>query len=251
MKGTIAVLDTGLSGLNVFSTLATTFPKERFLYQNNLKYYPYSERPEAEIRQLVENDITGIMRENPAVLIVVSDTIIEYGAEKLKKVEVPVIRIDDAIVEYANRNYEQKNIVLLARRETLDANLYQKRFNYNHLYSIASDELEKIIEKRMTKTAQSFAAVKEAFRSVIKKEIDLIITGAPFLLNLQTEIREYVKYQMMTDVGMIIANKLSEVMTEEEKKGRGERIVKTNVPTRQFRERAYWLDCEYKIREYR
>ena len=62
MKGTIAVLDVGLGGINVFSTLAKTFPRERFLYQNNLKYHPYSERSEADINELVDADIEGVMR---------------------------------------------------------------------------------------------------------------------------------------------------------------------------------------------
>lgn len=250
MKGTIAVLDVGLGGINVFSTLAKTFPRERFLYQNNLKYHPYSERSEAEIKELVDADIDGVMRENPAVLIIVSDTVIEYGAEKLKMLDIPVIKIDDALVEYANRNYEQKNIVLLARKETIEANLYQKRFNYNHLYNIPSDELERIIEEKQTKTARSFTAVKEAFRPVMKKEVDLIVTGSPCLIDLQTEIREYIKYQMITDVGMIIANKLTALLPEEGKRRRGERIVKTSVPARVFREKGCRVDFKYKIKEY-
>lgn len=250
MKDLIGILDVGLGGFNVFSTLAATFPKERFIYQNNLKYYPYSGRPEAEIKQLVAADIDGILQENPAVLIVVADSIIEYDDEKLESINIPIIRIDDVIIDYVNQNYEQKNMVLLARKDIIDANIYQKRFIYNHLYNIPSNDLERIIESKMTKTAQSFAAVFDAFRGVIKKDIDIIITGSPYLANLRTEIREFINFQMITDIGMIIANKLNEFLAEGKEKRRGERIVKTNVSAKVFREKAYWADLKYKIREY-
>jgi len=248
MKEPIAILDTGLGGFNVFYTLVSTFPGERFIYQNNLKFYPYSARPEPEIEELINADIDEIMREKPKILIIVADTVVEYACDKLEKIKIPVIRIDKAIIEYVNQDYEQKNMVLLARQEIIAAKIYQKNFVYNHLYNIASDEMESVIENEKTKTARSFAVVRKAFSNVINNDVDIIITSTPILINLKTEIREYMQFQAITDVGIIIANKLMGLLSEE--KGRGERVVKTSVPAKIFRRKAHWLKFKYKIREY-
>ena len=250
MNDTIYILDVGLSGLNVFTTLSKTFPKETFIYQNNLKYYPYSERPESEIKQLVAADINQAIESKPAFLIIVSDIIIEHGEELLQEIKIPFILIDDIIVDYVNTNYEQKNMLLLARKEIIDANLYQKRFIYDRLYSIASDDLGRLIERKMTKTSESFQVTSKTLLNVIKKDIDVIITSSPYLINLRTEIREYVDFSMITDIGTIIANKLNTILKDRTEKRRGERIVKSSVPSKSFKEKAYWCDVKYRVREY-
>ncbi|MGI6677199.1 MAG: hypothetical protein ACOX5N_07105 [Bacilli bacterium] len=122
----------------------------------------------------------------------------------------------------------------MARKETIEANLYQKRFNYNHLYNIPSDELERIIEEKQTKTARSFTAVKEAFRPVMKKEVDLIVTGSPCLIDF-TDGNPRV-YQIPDDHRRRddYREQAHGALAGGRKRRRGERIVKTSVPARGF-----------------
>lgn len=248
MNDTIVVLDTGLCGFGVFCALAEIFPKHRLIYENNLKFHPYLGRPEAEIKQLAADDLKRAMTEEPGILAVVSDTIVEYAGDDLENMTIPVIRIDDAIVGYVNENHEQKTMALLARRNIIDANLYQKRFNYRHLYNIASDGLEALVEKGNVKTSESFAAVRAAFANIPGRSVDILIIASPCLINLRAEFREYLNYQTITDIGLIFANSISKLLPDAVGRRRGERIVKTSVSANVFREQAAPCDFKYKIR---
>lgn len=246
MKEAIGILDMGTEAFSILDPLMKEFRHERFVYFSDLFHLPYSARTDQDVTEIVRNNTGRLLEENLKLLIVASDVISEKMGSYFASLPVPVLNIVDVLMEYVTENYEQKNLVLLAKNSILEANIYQKNFKYNRLYNIASDELEAMINAKMIKTAKSFYTTREIMKSTIKKDIDLIITSSPFLITLKTEMAEYLKFGEITDVGKIFVQKIRDEVFDLSEKGTGELLVLSNVPKKQFKNLVYWSDLPYK-----
>jgi glutamate racemase len=210
IKDAIGILDMGMETLPFVYILSKIFRRERFVYANDLKNQPYEGQSPESIMNYVKTNMERLLSQNLKLVIVGSDVIFEYTQAYLQSLSIPVINVVDTLIDYVNTNYEQKNIVLLAKNSVLEANLYQKNIKYNHLYSLPSDELESIIMNKLTKTTKAFYTAKETLAPAIKKEVDIVITSSPFLTLMKIELEEYLKLAEITDLGEIFAQKIKE-----------------------------------------
>ena len=246
IKDAIGILDMGIESFNILSTLSQEFKYERFVYINDLKNYPYEGKKEEDILAYVKANVEVLLKEGIKLLIVSSDTIIEYCSDYLSSLKIPTLQLVSTLIDYVNQNYEQKNIVLLAKNAIIEANLYQKNFKYNHLYNIACDDLENIINSKLIKTSKSFSKTKETFKSVIKRDVNIVVTSSPYLLNLKTEILEYLKIDEITDLGEIFAQKIREQKLPLYDKGKGKITIISNIEKKEFKIRTYWSKLKYQ-----
>ncbi|HPN61261.1 MAG TPA: hypothetical protein PLO88_03890, partial [Bacilli bacterium] len=234
IKEAIGILDMGMESFPLLFPLSKTFKYERFVYANDLLNQPYEGLEPEAIVGFVKENVERLQKQNLKLLIVGSDVIWEYAQDFLKTLSIPVFNIVDTLIEYINNHYEQKNMVLLAKNSILEANLYQKNFKYNHLYSLPSDELEAIVLNKMTKTTQSFYVAKTSLLPALKKEVDIIITSTPLLRLVKTEIDEYLRGAEITDVLAIWEDKIKSSGLVLYEKGRGRIEVLGNVPKKQW-----------------
>lgn len=246
VKEAIGIIDAGFEGLNILFTLSKNLKHERFIYMNDIKNYPYINLSEEEVLDIIKKNIDLLIDRGIKLLIVASDTIVEYASEYLTTLSVPVLNIVNTLIDYVNVNYEQKNMVLFAKSEIIEANIYQKFFKYNRLYNIPSNDLEEIINQKMVKTSESFSQTLETFKALLRKDIDVIITSSPYLINLKTEITEYLTVNEITDVGEIFANKIKDEFYNLNEKGRSSRLVISNIPKKEFMKHAYWVKEKYQ-----
>lgn len=245
-KDAIGILDCGIEGFNILDTLTKRFKNENFVYINDLKNSPYYNLPEADALELIKKNIEILKQDNIKLLIVSSDIICDLAKDYLANLDIPVIDIVSVLTDYVNDNYEQKNIALFAKNSVLEANLYQKNFKYNRLFNIASDEVEEIICNKGLKTSKSFVKVKEAFKQLLGKSVDVIVTSSPFLINVKTEIGEYVKFDEITNFGEIIGNKIYNELMKLNAKGKGKVKVYSNIEKKNFKHMTYWNEVKYK-----
>lgn len=249
IKDAIGILDVGFEGFNVLDVLAKNFKNERFIYINDIKRFPYTNRSESEVIELVKSNVEFLQSQNIKLLIVTSDIIVDYAKSYLDSLNIPVIDVVSLLIEYVNDNYEQKNIVLLAKNAIIEANIYQKNFKYNRLYNIPSDELEEIINENYLKTSKSFIKTKESFKNLIRRDIDVIVASSPYLLFLKTEITEFVNYGEITDCGSIIVSKLKNEFFNFNQKGRGFIKVYSNIEKKEFKEKTKFIKLKYKYQK--
>lgn len=249
VKDAIGILDLGLEGIEVAETLARNLKYERIVYITDLKYDSYLNISEKEVSEIVKRNIEILAEYNPKLLIVVNDIIVDRAASVILDLQIPSVNIIETLIEYANKFYEQKNMVLLAKEKTLEANLFPKNLKSNRLYQLASDELEVVIKERMTKTSRSFKTVSEQLKPVLKKQIDLIIIGTPSLIDLKTEFKEYLNFQEITDHGEIFLKRLLEAdLTTLNRKGRGGFFVYGNMLKKDFLNK-FRTTSKYKYRQ--
>jgi glutamate racemase len=250
VKDAIGIIDLGLEGFSVAQSFAQNFRHEHIIYHNEMLHHSYLNITENEVQEIVKTMIKRLLTFNPKLIVVANDLIIDLAAPVLEDLEIPVLNPIQVLIDYLNINYEQKNIVLLAKNEILQANLYQKNIKYNRLYNIACDELEAVIDERMIKTSRSFYAIREHFRTLQKKEVDVVVTGSPYLINLKTEMAEYLSFQEVTDVGEIFVNKIkNEDIIALNQKGKGRFTICSYIGRKEFERRTYWSKSRYKYLE--
>ena len=216
----VVVLDLAYSSMYSLNKLKEALPYESIVYINDLEKDTY-EATDADMIQ----DIPGIIEEikrlvdmalkyEPKLLVVASDSILEYGKEVLDNVNIPKIYITDVICEEVNKNFEFKNMAFFATQGIIEANLYQKNFHYSRLYNLNADNMMDALKNFKMKTSDSFNQVKIALYPMYKKDVDVIIPSISNILLFQTEIFEYAKDQNK-DLSVL---KIDEILANASKK---------------------------------
>ena len=233
-KSPIGILDLGINSISLLNTLAVQFPYEDFIYVNDFEQVEYEGLEFGVIENRIKNNVDFLLQYGVKLIVVVSNTIIEYYESHFEEIPVPVVNVVDSIINFVNDNYEHKNMVFLARDNIMKANMYQKNFRYNHLYSIASDNLLSIVKTNKTKTNESFMATKEALKVLFKKDVDIIIPSNVNLMLLRTEMNEYVKETEILNVSTLLVEKIKAALLAIEnfynkRKGKILILVKSNT----------------------
>ena len=245
-KVSIGILDGGYEGINIFSNLCKMYPNESYIYINDIKNYPYEGKETEVILDHVKKSVDTLLSYEVSSIICVSASIHEYCREYLETLDVKYVSIVDSIIDYVNVNFDQKNIGLIGKGYILSANMFQKNFRYNHLYSAASDDLEKLIFDKKTKTAFSFQKVRESLHSIINKQIDVLVIIDSFLDNLNIEIKEYINAGTILNVEKILMDNLIDLGLETYSSGKGKKIILSHLTKKDFKEKTYWINSNYK-----
>lgn len=252
MKNTsIGILDLGLDNISILNSLYNGLRSESFFYVNDLACHRYEGLENNIILKRVENSVDFLLKQKIKLLIVISAEIIEYCQEYFNSLPIPVINIVDTIISCVNRDFEHRNMLLLARKDILNANLFQKNFEYNHLYNIDSEKLERIVLENKTKTSLSFHTTQELFKPIAKKDVNVIIPVSVALENLLIEFREYLPNAKLLDLGNEIVEKTKAALLTIDNlniKGKGKIKIFINVDKDKVNIK-HLLNIKYKIFE--
>ncbi len=209
---TIGVLDLNIDNIYLLNALRQRFINDDIIYINELNIENIDELPVEEINKYINNIITYLMAKKIDVLVVASDSIVEYCDELLNSLSVPVVQIVDESIKYINDEYEYKNLGFLANSSMIEANIYQKNFRYNHLYNMNGDALQELIRTHLVKTTESFQEVKNLIIPVFKKDLDIIIPSSINFLMVKTELNEFLKDVDILPIDDIICNSVQKIL---------------------------------------
>lgn len=244
----IGIIDMNNDNISILDYLRKELKYENLIYINDLKQYQYEGLTPEAIIDRVKRNIDILISLECKLLVVISSTIIEYCQSYLKKLPIPVISIVDTIIDFVNEKYEHKNMAFLASQNIIEASLYQKRFKYNHLYNLPSDSLDDVIINKQMKTSVSFNLTKEVFKSVQKKDIDIIIPTTANMMLLKTEINEYMPFINIVNIPEIICDEIKEVANDNlYHKRKGKTYIYINVPKKESNFQ-HLLTSKYKIK---
>ncbi|MDD2258799.1 MAG: hypothetical protein WC278_05515 [Bacilli bacterium] len=245
IKRPIGILDMGIEGFVLLQSLRRKFIYEDFIYINDIDNYPYEGKEEKEILSYVKDKVAFLLSYDIKVLIVVSDTIIEYCEDYLNSLDISVINPVHEINKEVSRVYEKKNMVLLARKAILDAKMYQKYFVYNHLYNLPSDLLNDILDKGNIKTSLSFDLTKQVLKPVLQRDLDIVIISSLYYILLKTEISEYLDNIKILSTDDLIIKALKQEKIEFETTKKGKTLVFSNYDEKEFRNINRWVISDY------
>ena len=191
-NGSVVVLDMGINGSYALNLLKKELSEETIVYINDLEISNYEGMEFYEIEKRIEYLIERVKKYSPKLLIIINDTLIEYGREMFDKLNVKKVYIVDEIIDYVNKNYELKNMAFFAPQGIIESNMYQKNFKYTRLYNLNADNVMESLNNALMKTSSSFREMKMALLPVYKKELDVVIPTLVNLLLFQTEMFEYI-----------------------------------------------------------
>lgn len=250
VKDAIGIIDLGLEGFGVAKKLAENFKHENIVYVTDLAYDSHLNISDNEIAEIVRRNIGILFKHNPKLIVVVSPLIVERAAAVILDLLIPSVNIIETLIAYANTKYEYKNMLLLGKNSLLEANLFQKNLRCSHLYQLPSDELDAVVKERMTKTSRSFNAVCECLKAINKKPVDLVIAATPSLTELKTEIKEYLQFEELTNLGTIYVERLNACeLTHLNMQGRGGFFVCSNLSKKEFRALPETKACKFKYQQ--
>ena len=212
----IGVLDLNTDNIYVLNSIRNKFINDDIYYVNGLNIDNIDEMDVEELKRSVSKSIEYLLSKNVDVLLVASDSVIEFCEDLITELEVPVINIINETINYVNEQYEYKNIGFLSTNSMIEANIYQKNIRYNHLYTMIGDDLKKLILNQLVKTTESFQETKNVVVSIYKKDVDIIIPSLVNFLTVKTEIFEYIKDAQILPLDEILVNCISNVLYKEE-----------------------------------
>lgn len=94
----IGILDSGVGGLSVLLELQRALPQEEFVYLGDTLHAPYGSRNEEEIRSLIDNAASLLLRHSPKALVLGSSTITTVALDHLRaRHPLPIIGTDPAV----------------------------------------------------------------------------------------------------------------------------------------------------------
>lgn len=216
-NGSVVVLDMGINGSYALNLLKKELSEETIVYINDLEISNYEGMEFYEIEKRIEYLIERVKKYSPKLLIIINDTLIEYGREMFDKLNVKKVYIVDEIINYVNENYELKNMAFFAPQGIIESNMYQKNFKYTRLYNLNADNVMESLNNALMKTSSSFREMKMALLPVYKKELDVVIPTLVNLLLFQTEMFEYIKGKDIDVIPLdkIVVQKAKELLKSE------------------------------------
>ena len=227
----IGVLDMNIDNIYSLNKIREIFKNDDIYYVNDTEIETFDEMDVKDIHNHVTENINYLLSKEVDVLVVVSDSIIEYCLDLFENINVPVVNIVDECINYVNVNYEYKNLGFLATTSIIEANIYQKYFKYNHLYNMNGDNLKQLIRNQLVKTTETFQEAKNVIAQVYKKDLDLIIPSLINYLMVKTEINEFLKDVEIVPIDDVVCNKIKELIYKDEVlpvKGKGKTYVCLN-----------------------
>lgn len=224
----IGVLDLNIDNIYFLNALREKFINDNIHYINDMSITNVDEMTNDDINKSINNAINYLITKNIDVLIVVSDSIVEFCEEQINNLSIPVINIVDETIKYVNENYEHKNIGFLSTTSVIEANIYQKNFEYNHLYNMHGDELKLLIRNQLVKTTETFQEVKNVIATIYKKDVDVLVPSLINYLTVYTEINEFIKDLDILPVDNILCDATQNLLYKEEalpEKGKGKTFI--------------------------
>ncbi len=213
----IGVLDMNIDNIYVLNAIRSRFITDDIYYINDTEMETFDEMDTKEIHNHVNNNINYLLSKNVDIIVVVSDSIVEYCEDLFQDIQIPVVKIVDETIEYVNNNFEYKNIGFLSTTTMIEANIYQKNFKYNHLFNMNGDKLKYLIRNQLVKTSESFQEVRNIIAPVFKKDLDVIVPTLVNYLMVRTEINEFLKDVSIVSVDEILCNKIEKIIYNDQK----------------------------------
>ena len=128
MKGrAIGIYDSGYGGLTVLKEMLKLAPNGNYIYFGDNKRVPYGDKTKQELVEISKNVIKFFEEKNVKAVVIACNTISAQTLEELKKItDIPLIGIGDMGAKGILRETENKKVLVLATKSTVQAGLYNK-----------------------------------------------------------------------------------------------------------------------------
>jgi glutamate racemase len=197
MNKSIGLFDSGIGGISILNSLVTKLPDENFIYLSDNKNCPYGDKSQEEITILSIKNSKKLIELNCKIIIVACNTATTNCIEFLrKKISIPIIGVEPG-VKPALLNTKSKNIGVLATKNTLTSELFNKTANNNlknniKIHEQIGYELVNEIEKGVSNNKPLKQYLKKYLKPMLENNIDYLVLGCTHYHFLINEIKELI-----------------------------------------------------------
>ncbi|WP_300410024.1 glutamate racemase [Lagierella sp.] len=194
----IGIFDSGYGGLTVLRELLKIAPKGHYIYFGDNKRVPYGDKSKEKIVELSKKAVSFLEGLDTKAIVIACNTVSTRALEELREVSVlPIIGIGESGAKGAIEKTENKKVLVLATKSTVEGKLYEHRIGdidpSVEVRGVACPKLVPIIESDL-KPEEKNVLILEALREYRSKAIgfdyDTIILGCTHYPYILDEIRE-------------------------------------------------------------
>lgn len=200
----IGVIDSGIGGLSVLSSLIKNCPNHEYIYFGDTIHLPYGEKTEEQIIEYANNIIKFLEKEDVSVIVIACGTISSHL--KSLKSNVPLI---DIISPLKGKLDNYKKISIMATPMSIKTNAFKQYINCE-LNLIACPKLVPIIENNDYSKLDN--TLKEYLKSTYDSEA--LILGCTHYPLIKNEISKYFKGNIIC-LDKYIIDKINELSESE------------------------------------
>lgn len=193
----IGIYDSGYGGLTVLKEVLKLAPNGNYIYFGDNKRIPYGDKTKEELIEISKEVIKFFEEKDVKVIVIACNTICAQALDELEKItHIPIIGIGNMGAKGIIRETENKKVLVLATKSTVEAGLYNKCVNELdteiEVLGIGCSKLVPIIESEEVdeKREKILEALREYKLEVDNFSYDTIVLGCTHYPYVKNEIME-------------------------------------------------------------
>ncbi|MBI9099228.1 MAG: glutamate racemase [Spirochaetaceae bacterium] len=187
----IAFIDSGVGGLPYLQWVKDRLPMENFFYLADSKNFPYGEKTQEEIVELVLQAVEYLNRVgNPKLLVIACNTASVTALESVrKKLDIPVVGVVPAVKPAAEMS-QKKRIGVLATERTVNGSylngLIQDFASHCHVEKIAGSGIVRFVENNffLSDLKEKNFIIDKAVTRFQEMDVDAVVLGCTHFIYL-------------------------------------------------------------------
>lgn len=208
----IAVIDSGVGGLNILESLVKQFPNENFLFFADEDFFPYGTKSKEELMERLSKILKKLLTLNIKALIIACNTASAVSYHLCELTDIPIMEIIGATSLYAIQNTKNNKIGVWATNGTINSNAYQNNINPHAVcYPVSASDLVPLIENNLIYSSECINIVRKHLEEI--KDADTLILGCthfPLLRDLILSITD--KFNLISS-NIPVENRLKEILS--------------------------------------
>jgi len=170
----IAVIDSGLGGLDILNKLLNKYPQNEYIYLCDNLNCPYGVKDKEEVNNLIIKILDYLESININLLVVACNTISAFIDNLRQNYSYPIYTILDYNAKLLNERYKFKKVSIIATSLTIRSEVYFYKTNDIDIQFVNGSYLTKLIEDN------DYDKIEKEIKAIIKqcdKDSDAILLG--------------------------------------------------------------------------
>lgn len=178
----IGVLDSGVGGFSVVSSLLKELPRERLVYLGDTARVPYGTRSKKVITRFALQLTKFLLSQKVKAIVVACNTISSVSLRKIKtESPVPVIGVVKPTVRIAVKKTKIKTIGVIGTRATINSGVYEREIKalepQMNVVQQACPLFVPIVEEGLASHPVALLMAKDYLGIFKKSSVDVLILG--------------------------------------------------------------------------
>ncbi len=217
MNNPIGIIDSGVGGLSIVSSLIKSLPHEFIIYLADSKNCPYGEKSPREIYKLTKIMVDFLLKRDIKLLVIACNTITVTCIDELRKdyPNLPIVGIVP-VVKTAVEKTKSKKIGIFSTSVTANSSyqkdLIEKYVKDCSVLNLGSSTLVSLIEKLDFKGIDM--VLKKELLPFKDSNIDILALGCSHFPLIKDQIQKYLPEVLILDSSNAVSRQVQRILKQ-------------------------------------